>query len=184
MKDASAGAAFCSVPQVSSDASREIFPVGSKLEQGAVADGRERWGAARSPLDRDFPSGRPAPAFKDSGEREFHSALAEDIPHAGREAIQQRHRQCAPLDDRLAQRIKGPLQQGGVSRLNGSAIYEETAIAVLGETGQPIEFGAPQSRRGKRLDERVGEPLAELVKRHEPVAGNGGMSPAIAERNA
>jgi len=46
-------------------------------------------------------------------------------------------------------------------------VDEEAAVAVFRQTGQPIDISDRYSGSLHRLDERIGEPLGELVKRHE-----------------
>ena len=50
-------------------------------EQGPVADDRERRGAVGAAFARDFPSGHPAAAFEDAGERELLGGFAEALAH-------------------------------------------------------------------------------------------------------
>jgi hypothetical protein len=123
------------------------------LEQGAVADDGERRGAARAAFEREFPSGSPGAAFENSGEGELVRGLPKYLAHSGREVIQQHHRQCPPFDDGLALGVERSLQESGLAGLDYAAVQEEAPIAVLCETGQPIEFGDRQSRSGKRFDE-------------------------------
>ena len=78
-------------------------------------------------------------------------------------------------------RIKRTLQKCGIARLDDAAIDEEAAIAVFGEAGQPVELGDAQPCGRQRLNQLVGEPLAELVKRNEPVPGHGRVTAAIPE---
>jgi len=59
------------------------------------------------------------------------------------------------------------MQEARVARFDDAAIEEQPAIAVFGETGQPIEPDDLQPSLLKRLDQRIGKPLAELMKRHE-----------------
>src|SRR5205823_6566914 len=82
------------------------------------------------------------------------------------------------------QRVEGALKSGGVARFKDAAIDEKTAIAVFGEAGEAVDLRDRQPRGLERLDERVGEPLAELVKRHEPIAWYCRMTAAIAQRHA
>src|SRR6202022_4440923 len=71
-----------------------------------------------------------------------------------------------------------------VARFDNAAVEEQSSIAVFGETGQFIEPDDPQPSPLKRLDQRIGKPLAELVKRDDPVAGNRRVTTAIAEGDA
>ncbi len=76
------------------------------------------------------------------------------------------------------------LQQGGIAGDDDAAIEEESAVAVFGETGQPVQPGNLHAAGRERLDQRIGEPLRKLVKRHEAVAGDRPVPAAIAERHA
>src|SRR6516225_4063539 len=152
-------------------------------EQRAVADDGERRTAV-APLKRDLPSGRPAAAFQHPVEWKIAGILAQTFTHEDRQVIEQGHGQCTPLDDGFAQCIERALQDTGVTRCDDAAIQEQAAIAVFGETGQPIQLDDPQTASLKRLDQRIGQPLTKLMKRHQPVAGYGGMLAAIAERDA
>src|ERR1700737_1357972 len=86
--------------------------------------------------------------------------------------------------DGFALRVEGAPQERGVVRLDDPAINEKTAIAVFGKASEGIDFRDRQPRGLERLDERIGEPLAEFVKRHELLARHRWMAAAIAERNA
>ena len=69
------------------------------------------------------------------------------LAHENREAIEQGHRQRAPLDDRLAQRVERALQEARVARLDNAAIEEQAAVAVFGEARQAVEVGDPHPGR-------------------------------------
>src|ERR1700737_533169 len=68
-----------------------------------------------------------------------------------------------------------------VARFDNAAVEEQSAIAVFGETGQFIEPDDLQPSPLERLDQRIGKPLAELVKRDDAVAGDRGGTAAIGE---
>src|SRR5438477_5572744 len=159
-------------------------PLSLGLEQSPVADDRQRRGAVGSAFARNFAAGRPAAAFEDAGEREVVGGFAEALAHPLSEAVEQRDGQCPPFDDGLAQRVEGAPQESGVTRLEDAAIDKKTAIAVFGKASKAVDLRDRQPRGLEQLDKRVGEPLAELVKRHEPLASYRWMAAAIAERNA
>src|SRR5215472_10796941 len=156
----------------------------SELEQSPVAENGDRRAAVGAAFERDVPSRSPAAAFEHAGERKFLRALAEALAHRGRQAIEQRYRQRPPFDDRFARCLEGLSQQGGVERLNDTAIDEQAAVTVLSKAGQPVDIGNLQPRGFERLDQRVGEPLAELVKRYDPASRDRRMPAAVAERQA
>src|SRR6516164_7485779 len=107
----------------------------SFLEQGAVADDRERRSARRPAFERDLSSSRPTAAFQHPCKGEILCAFAQPLAHTECELIKQCDRQRPPFDDGLAQRSKGMLQEGGIARLDHAAIDEEAAIAVFGKAG-------------------------------------------------
>src|SRR3984893_3027022 len=76
------------------------------------------------------------------------------------------------------------MHDSGVARFDNAAVEEQSAIAVFGEAGQSIEPDDPPPSPLKRLDQRIGKPLTELVKRDDPVAGNRRVTTAIAEGDA
>ena len=100
-----------------------------------------------------------------------------------RDASDPTARRSAPATRRPVRSARrGAPQESGVARLDHAAIDEKAAITIFGETGEAVDLRDRQPRGLERLDERIGEPLAELVKRHEPVTGYCRMATAIAER--
>jgi len=69
---------------------------------------------------------------------------------------------------------------------------EQPTVAILGKAGQAIQIGDGDAGFLERLDERIGEPLRELVERHQPGGARHGvifggdrvMAPHVAERDA
>src|SRR5437660_1584236 len=123
--------------------------------------------------------GNPAAASRHLGERKIGVARAKSLTHSDDKPVEQRQGERAPFNNRLAERVEPLLQQRRIARLDDSAIDEQTAIAVFGEPGQPADVGHVEPRLGERLDQRIDQPLAELVKRYEPIAGNRAVAPAI-----
>ncbi len=77
----------------------------------------------------------------------------------------------------------------GIARHDDAHVPEQTAVALLRESGQPTHVGHGQSGLFQRLDERVRQPLREFVKRHEAAHRASArrqrrMRPAISERHA
>src|SRR5207237_10112673 len=58
------------------------------------------------------------------------------------------------------------------------------SMSSCAEPASPADVGHADPRLGERLDQRINQPLAELVKRYEPVAGNRAVAPAITNRHA
>src|SRR5260370_1388967 len=80
---------------------------------------------------------------------------------------------------------RNPLVQPVLSRITVSLC---AALAVPREPGQAINVGHRDTGPLQRLDQRIGEPLRELVDRHEAVRRIGAldrrMPPGVAERYA
>ena len=56
---------------------------------------------------------------------------------------------------------------GGIAQLQDARVDEQAAIAVFGEAGQAVDVGDLDAGRLQRLDQRIGQPLRQLVQRHE-----------------
>ena len=76
----------------------------------------------------------------------------------------------------------------GSRKVQHARVDEQAAVAVFGKARQAVDVGHLDAGRLQRLDQRVGQPLRQLVQRHEPargvVGGERRMAPAIAERHA
>src|SRR5205809_853558 len=77
-----------------------------------------------------------------------------------------------------------PMHEDRVASFDDAGLDRQSAIAVFGEPCQPVEPNHSQSSFLKRLDQRISKPLAELMKRDEPIAGDRGVMAAIAEGDA
>ena len=75
-----------------------------------------------------------------------------------------------------------------IAKRQHAGIDEQPAIAIFGKPGEAIDIGHVDAGSLQRLDERIGQPLRELVQRYQAAGGIGGrhrrMPPAIAERDA
>ena len=75
-----------------------------------------------------------------------------------------------------------------IAQREHAGVDEQPAIAVFGQAGQAVDVGHRDARRLQRLDQRIGEPLRQLVERHQAVgrvvAPDRRMAPAVAERHA
>ncbi|MNR17278.1 hypothetical protein D3C85_1339290 [compost metagenome] len=71
----------------------------------------------------------------------------------------------------------------GVARHHQLEVEQQAAVAVLGQAGQGVEPGDGEAGVLERLQQRIGQPLGELVERHQPVR-RGFVAPAIAQRDA
>ena len=80
------------------------------------------------------------------------------------------------------------MRGGGHAGMSGdehAEIEEQPAVAVLREPGELLEARHGQARLLERLDQRVGQPLGELVQRDEAAGGatasGSGMRPRVAQ---
>ena len=107
--------------------------------------------------------------------------------HVG-QAVEQRHGQRAPFHDQRGIDLVRARCVGGIAQRQHADIDEQAAIAVFGKPGEAVDVGHLDAGALQRLDQRIGQPLRELVQRHEAVGRVVGldrrMAPAIAERNA
>src|SRR5690349_20602881 len=135
--------------------------------------------AVRAALARDAPSGRPRAALEHLRQREAGGVTSENVADGRRDLVQKRDGQRAPLYDELAVDHVGPGRL--VLRHQHARVDEEPAIPVLREAGQRVQALDPPSRSLERLDERVGEPLRELVEGDDAVAWDGTVTPCVAQ---
>ena len=82
----------------------------------------------------------------------------------------------------------GNVGDGRIAQDQYACVDQQPAIAIFGKTGQTIDVGDDEARRLQRLDQRIGQPLGELVQRHqaggEIVRPQRRMVPAIAKGDA
>ena len=141
-----------------------VSVVRTRCRRCAPAAAARRPGAARRPA-----RGRPAR----SRPRAPSPAAGVGVePQTGaqrrRHAIQQRHRERPPLDHHRRADVVHLGQQRRRPRHQQATVQEQPAVAVLGQTGERIQLGHHQPGRGQRLEQRVAEPLRQLVQRHQP----------------
>ena len=160
-----------------------------RSEYGAVADdldGRRAVGPARA---RDRPAGRPCSALQDAGEREGRRRpccsrwRTLSASRSSSATVSARH-STTRADPTSCSRSASP----GVAQGQHARVDEQAAVAIFGEARQAVDVRHLDAGRLQRLDERVGEPLRELVQRHEPargvVRGHRRMAPAVAQGDA
>ena len=117
-------------------------------------------------LARDRAPGRPRAALEHARQRKLLSADAKPFAHQRRDAIQQRHRKRTPRDDEADRDIVRARQRRG-SR--GVSTPMSTNKPPLRYSAKPVRPSISVTRTPgalKRFDQRIGEPLRELVQRH------------------
>ena len=82
----------------------------------------------------------------------------------------------------------GLAEDRGMARRKHSGVEKQSAVAIFRQRGESVEPADDQPRLGQRLDQRVGQPLRQLVQRHQTRAGTGAaggrMRPHVAEVDA
>eukprot|EP01038_Epipyxis_sp_PR26KG_P019246 gene19246-27267_t len=157
-------------------------------EYRAVADDRQGRAAAGASLGRDAPACRPGAAFQNLGERQFLRRAAEPLADERADLVQQRHRKRPPFDDQRRACLMGAPRLARILERDDAPIEQEPAIAVLRQAGQFVDVDDGDAGPLQRLDQRIGQPLRELVEGHEP--GRGGalrdqrVAPGVAQRDA
>ena len=160
------------------------------LEYRSVADDGEGRAAAGAALGGDAPAGGPAAAFEHAGQREvgFGRRRAGRGPAApaGRAG-----RRSSPARRRSADRRPGASRAGVVRDRRGASTPVSTNRPPLRYSARPVRPSmsiTSMPGRLERLDQRISQPLRELVQRDEAVAGvvaaDRRVPPAIAERDA
>ena len=56
---------------------------------------------------------------------------------------------------------------GGIAQAQHLVIDEQAAIAVFGEPSEAVDVGDVKSGALERFDQRIAQPLRQLVQRHE-----------------
>ena len=141
-------------------------------EHRAVAVDRERRrAAARSSAAISRPAAQVPPSrMHASGSC---SALRPSrVAHQRRQLVEQRDRQRAPLDDQLV--ADGVQRARAVARRRAARCTPASSSRPpLRYSGRPVSASSPVTRDAgplERLEQRVGEPLRQLVERH-PAGG-------------
>ena len=80
------------------------------------------------------------------------------------------------------------LHGGRIAQRQHAGVDEQPAVAIFREAGEPVDVGDLDAGPLQRLDQRIGQPLRQLVQRHQPAGFVVGfqrrMPPAVAERHA
>ena len=126
--------------------------------------------------------------MQDARERKLVRVAPQPGAHQRRQAVEQGHGKGAPFDHQWRGDIVPAPRVLGVAQHQRAGIDEQPAIAILRKSGQAIDGGHGNPGAFHRLDQGIGEPLRQLVERHEPVGGivraQRRMLPAIAQGNA
>ena len=132
-----------------------------------------------------LPAGRPGAALKDLCQRQRDSIKTDTPPQQFRQPVQQRHRQRAPLDHQRRRDIVLALDIAGIAKHEDAGVDEQAAVAVFRKPRQAIDVGHLQPGALQRLNQRIGQPLGQLVQRHQFAGGVFGrqirVTPAIAQ---
>ncbi len=109
---------------------------------------------------------------------------AEFAPYGVEQLVHERHGQRAPFDDDLRGHLVGPSQVDRLTRTDHAEIDQQTAVAIFRQGGEFVEPGHGQSCMLDRFEERIGQPLRQLVKRHDLVGVVAGANRRVAARIA
>ena len=113
---------------------------------------------------------------------------AEPVADQRRHAVEQGDGHRAPGDDQRVGDLVLARRVGGIGEGEHARVHEQAAVAIFGEAGEAVDVDDLDARLLERLDQRIGQPLRELVQRHEAVArivaADRRVPPAIAERDA
>ncbi len=113
---------------------------------------------------------RPAaqvPPCRMLGERQGDAIGMETSAHDVRQPVEQGDRQRAPFHDERRADLVRAFGLVGVAQGQHAGVEEQAAVAIFGKARQAVDVGDRDAGRLQRLDQRVGEPLRELVQRHE-----------------
>ena len=139
-------------------------------------------------LLRQRPAGSPGAAFQHASQWHLLWREAELLSDQWGQLVEQGHRQCPPFDDQLVAGRMHAVGSGRVFVPQYARVQKKPAVAVFGQAGQRIQASHLDAGLFKGLQQRIGQPLRQLVKRHPARAGvarctviERGMPPAIAE---
>src|SRR3954451_6527827 len=158
-----------------------------KSKYRPVALDRNRRRAVGTLLARKPAAGGPGAAFEHAREREFVDGQSALLADQRRDPVEQRDGKRAPLYyEGRADRVR--MNRGlRIAQAQHACVHKQSAIAVFGKPGEAVDLGDRDARPLQRLDQRVGEPLRELVDRDEAIGGvvalDRGMAPGVAERD-
>src|SRR5438270_6503519 len=154
----------------------------------AVAYDFQRRRTVGALVPRDPPAGRPGATFEHAGERQTGGIEFQPRAHALGDVVEQSDCKRAPFDNE--ERIDGVrlVECGRIPRHERVQVDEQAAVAIFGQSAERVDIGDLNAGRLQRLDQRISQPLRELVERHEAVccvvALQCRMPPSIAKRNA
>jgi hypothetical protein len=101
------------------------------------------------------------------------------------QAVEQRDRERTPFHDDCSLRGIWTGEHSVVPGRQQLQVKEQTPVAIFRQTGEFVNPSDSDTGRQHGLDERVGQPLGQLVERHEaggkPWAGNLSVMPDIAQ---
>ena len=144
------------------------------LEDRAVADDGQR----RQPVPQALaPARGRRPRCRLRARRPVASASASTprrVTHQRREFVEQRHRQGAPLDDEFIAHRPGARRPSAGSRSRSTPV--SSSRPPLRYSGRPVSASRPCTRHTgpfEGFQQRVGQPLRQLVERH-PALGQAG----------
>ncbi len=108
--------------------------------------------------------------------------------HQLHQPVHQGHGQRAPFDDELRGNVVRRLRVGRRTRTNGAEIDQQAAVSIFGKRGERVELHHHEARGFERLEQRIGEPLGQLVERHDVIGGiapkHRGMAAGVADGQA
>ena len=162
-------------------------------EDGAVAVDVRPAGRRRGALGGDAPAGGPGAAFEHAAERKRlrrrRRALRARASAMRSSAITVSARHSTTAGS--SHRERCPMQDAGSRGTSTPSVEQQSAVAVFGQAGQAVQPGDRKPGFLQRLEQRIGQPLRELVERRpNPArsAGRGeraaGCAPAVAQRHA
>ena len=158
------------------------------LEHRSVADDRERRRAVAAPLARQPPARRPGAAFEHLGERKRGCREAE--LRADRAAIRSRSATVSARHSTTSVEPTACVRSASAGSLRAStpASRKSPPLRYSGSPVRPSIVDDLEARPFQRLDQRIGEPLRQLVEGHEPrvrvAARRQRMAPGVAEIDA
>ena len=137
---------------------------------------------------RAIAAGGPGAAFENLGERQRCRVELQPLAQPSGQPVEQRDGQRAPFDHEGRGDVVLARGVGGIAQGQHAGVDEQPAIAVFGQAGEAVDIGHVDAGGLQRLDQRIGQPLRQLVQRHEAVGRVVGrqrrVPPAIAERDA
>src|SRR5262249_14522396 len=125
-------------------------------EHGAVAGDGDRRPTPGAPFGGKRAACEPGACLQDFYKRKAHGIEAEMGAHGRGNAVEQRHGQRPPFDDGLVADGKGLFQKRPLLGPKRARIDQQSAVAVLGQTGELVDLDDLQARALQTLDQRGG----------------------------